>query len=102
MIVDCSATLIEKRNGLSSISLEAVGVPVRKYEERRADVCAYLCISTVRGETSYISRDDCFAAFVSCPRREWTLPPKDMRNYIKISGTPSIAKAAEYEKGGKG
>ena len=34
-----------------------------KYGERRASVCACLCFSIVISETSYISEDDCFAAF---------------------------------------
>ena len=38
-------------------------MPVVKYGERRAGVCAFLCISIVTTETSYISVDDCFAAF---------------------------------------
>ena len=38
-------------------------MPVVKYGERRASVCAGLYISIVTTETSYISVDDCFAAF---------------------------------------
>lgn len=41
-----------------------------KYEERRACVCAYLCISIVIFEISQVSADDCFAAFCLV-NRDW-------------------------------
>ena len=63
----------EKGNGLSPISVEAVGLPVKKYRERRARGCAYLCNSTVFTEISYVSTDDCFAAFCLV-NRDWLAP----------------------------
>ena len=50
-------------------------MPDTKYGERRAGVCAYLCISIASSETSYISLDDCFAAF-SVNRDRTTHPPR--------------------------
>ena len=55
-------------------------MPDTKYGERRANVCADLCISIVTIETSYISQDDCFAAFCLV-NRDRLAPP---RKYGKI------------------
>ena len=66
-------------------------MPVVKYEERRADVCACLCISIVTTETSYISVDDCFAAFCLVNRDSLTPPRKN---------TDSIPKTAAIFHGG--
>ena len=41
----------EKGNGLPPISIEAVRLPLAKYGERRASVCACPCISIVANET---------------------------------------------------
>ena len=66
-------------------------MPVVKYEERRAGVCAYLCISIVTTETSYISTDDCFAAFCLV-NRDWLAPPR--------KNSDSIAKNRRDWRGG--
>ena len=58
-------------------------MPELKYGERRAGVCAYLCISIASSETSYISLDDCFAAFsvnrdrLAPPRKNIGIIPKN-------------------------
>ena len=60
-------------------------MPELKYEERRAGVCAYLCISIASSETSYISLDDCFAAFCLV-YRDWLSPPRKTKElYHKIA-----------------
>ena len=56
-------------------------MPTVKYGERRADVCADLCISIVTIETSYISQDDCLAAFCLV-NRDWLSPPRKYGNSI--------------------
>ena len=48
-----------------------------KYGERRAGVCACLCVSIVISETSYIPLDDCFAAFYLVNRDRFSPPRKN-------------------------
>ena len=50
-------------------------MPMVEYEEMRAGVCAYLCISIATVETSDIPTGDCFAAFCLV-NRDWLAPPR--------------------------
>ena len=51
-------------------------MPMVEYEERRASVCAYLCISIATVETSDISTGDCFAALCLVQQFKFTLSPQ--------------------------
>ena len=59
----------EKRNGLSSISVEAVGQPLSKYEERRANVLRLTSasVSSTRKFLRFYGRLLC--SVMSCPLR---------------------------------
>ena len=66
-------------------------MPVVKYEERRAGVCAYLYISIVTTETSYISTDDCFAALCLVPAAQVrTFTKRTLVLYQKSTGVVKL------------
>ena len=56
-------------------------MPMVEYEERRAGVCAYLCISIATVETSDIPTGDCLAALSLAPRDRLSPPRKTLKLY---------------------
>ena len=89
-------TIAERKRPLSDFG-RGPEKPKMKYEERRAGVCACLCISIVIFEISQVSADDCFAAFclvnrnwlshrcshcLAAARYREADPPERRRNYI--------------------
>lgn len=62
-------------------------MPMVEYEERRAGVCAYLCISIATVETSDIPTGDCFAALCLVPSVQVdTIPERTLRIIAFLSG----------------
>ena len=65
LLVLCHYTITKKGNGLSPISSEAVRIALYEIRREARDCVRVLCTSIVVHETSHISLDDCFAAFLT-------------------------------------